>query len=95
MNSSVAQNFLQLLDEISASTSNNEVVSKLNSFLGEHVKIASVEKRSLPPLFAGKREFLVIFDSHDDAACAGVTLNSKRYGRFRRYGYYGLIIETD
>lgn len=95
MNSSFAQNFLQLLDEISASTPDNEVVSKLNSFLGEHVKIASVEKRSLPPLFLGKREFLVIFDSHDDASCAGVTLNSKRYGHFRRYGYYGLIIETD
>jgi len=95
MNSSFAQNFLQLLDEISASTPDNEVVSKLNSFLGEHVKIVSVEKRSLPPLFVGKREFLVIFDSHDDASCAGVTLNSKRYGHFRRYGYYGLIIETD
>ncbi|HSH72115.1 MAG TPA: hypothetical protein VK974_03565 [Methylophilaceae bacterium] len=93
MNSSSVQNFLQILDEISDATADQEVVSLVDDFLAEHVKIASVERRNHAPMFAGKREFLVTFTSHEDAACAGVTLNSHRYGRFRRHGYYGLVIE--
>ena len=95
MNSSSAQNFLQILDAISEQTTDDEVVVKLDSFFCELFSVAAVEKHSLSALFAGQREFLVTFANHDDAACAGVALNSRRSGRFRRHGYYGLVISLD
>jgi len=93
MNSSSAQHFLHLLDQMSAQTPDQEVVTQFNAFLAEHSQVVSVERCAEQPMLSGKREFLVTFNSHEEAACAGVTLNSHRYGRFRRHGYYGLVIE--
>jgi len=93
MNSSSAQHFIQMLDQISDVTPDQEVVSRLDKFLAGHIKVASVEKCTQQAMFAGKREFLVTFTTHEDAACAGITLNSQKYGRFRRHGFYGLVIE--
>jgi len=93
MNSSSAQHFLHILDQITDITTDQEVVDRVDQFLAEHTRVISVERRAQPPMFAGKREFLVTFTTHEDAACAGITLNSHRYGRFRRHGFYGLVIE--